>query len=444
MSSDKEVLKSIELNEERFVAILRDLIGEAEFLQNNPTQNLIPQEQRVVNHLLRHLHDHLKENGGVLEYETVSYVEGRPNFILKYPAAEEEKNGESKELETISFIGSHMDVVPANPENWDFNPFELTIDGDELQGRGTTDCLGHVALITDLFCSLAEQKPQLSKTIVAVFIANEENSAVSGVGVDKLEQEGRLEELKNGPVFWIDAADSEPCLGTAGVIQWRLRCEGVLFHSGLPHKAINPIELASEGLKMMQDRFYEDFPSCEQERVYNFLTPSSMKPTQIECSIGSLNQFPAHATVSGDIRLTPFYEMQAVKTAVEGYVADLNNNLDSIPTRGDVSKYELPDGRKGVFELIWVSEGENGIACNLDSPGHEALAEATKQVKGEVHPFSISGSLPLVREMQENGYDLQICGFGKSSKYHAQNESCSLSDMKNASRILAHVIYQLS
>ena len=103
----------------------------------------------------------------------------------------------------------------------------------------------------------------------------------------------------------------------------------------------------------------------------------------------------------------------------------------------------MDDGRKGVFTLTWASEGEDGIACNLDSPGHQALYKATEDVLGTAEPFSIGGSLPLVREMQESGYDLQICGYGKSSKYHAQNESCSLTDMKNASQILAHVIYEV-
>ena len=141
----------------------------------------------VVNHLLRYLHNYLKENGGVLETEVIAYTEGRPNFIIRYPAVCNEDGSEKQEEQenepsTISFIGSHMDVVPANPEQWDFNPYELTIEGDELRGRGTTDCLGHVALITDLFCSLAEMKPSLSKSVVAVFIANEENSMQSGIG----------------------------------------------------------------------------------------------------------------------------------------------------------------------------------------------------------------------------------------------------------------------
>ncbi len=43
--------------------------------------------------------------------------------------------------------------------------------GDKMYGRGTTDCLGHVGLITDLFLELADKKPKLKHKIVAVFIA---------------------------------------------------------------------------------------------------------------------------------------------------------------------------------------------------------------------------------------------------------------------------------
>ena len=71
----------------------------------------------------------------------------------------------------MSFIGSHLDVVPANPETWERDPFKLTIEEDELHGRGTTDCLGHVAMLTELFIQLAEKKPKLKRKIVAVFIA---------------------------------------------------------------------------------------------------------------------------------------------------------------------------------------------------------------------------------------------------------------------------------
>ena len=47
---------------------------------------------------------------------------------------------------------------------------------------------------------------------------------------------------------------------TAAVAMWTIRVKGRLFHSGLPHKGINSIELASEAMAYIQRRFYEDFP----------------------------------------------------------------------------------------------------------------------------------------------------------------------------------------
>ena len=37
--------------------------------------------------------------------------------------------------------------------------------------------------------------------------------AVPGVGIDKLVEMGKLDRLKNGPIFWMDSADSNPRIG---------------------------------------------------------------------------------------------------------------------------------------------------------------------------------------------------------------------------------------
>jgi acetylornithine deacetylase len=253
----------------------------------------------------------------------------------------------------VTFLGSHLDVVPANPETWEVDPFKLTREGDKLYGRGTTDCLGHVALLTELMCCLAEKKPTLKRTVLVVFIANEENGEIEGIGVDGLNSSGKLAELrvKNGPVVWVDSADTQPCLGTVGNMVWNLKVTGKLFHSGLPHKAINPIEMLMEALAYVQKRFYEDFPAHPKEAEYKYVTSSTMKPTQMECAKGSSNQIPPWASVSGDCRITPFYAVKDVKEKIEGYVKEVNDNVSVLPTRGPWSKYELPDEGKKVIDL---------------------------------------------------------------------------------------------
>jgi len=41
--------------------------------------------------------------------------------------------------------------------------------------------------------------------------------------------------------YWIDTADKQPCVGTGGMIPWKLQFTGKLFHSGLAHKVCSYI-----------------------------------------------------------------------------------------------------------------------------------------------------------------------------------------------------------
>ena len=50
-----------------------------------------------------------------------------------------------------------------------------------------------------------------------------------------------------------------------------------------------------------------------------------MKPTQIKCCEGSINQIPAWTEIKGDIRLTPFYNIHDCMKKFEGYVQELND-----------------------------------------------------------------------------------------------------------------------
>ncbi|EFJ21664.1 hypothetical protein SELMODRAFT_106336 [Selaginella moellendorffii] len=430
-----EGVKALQLDDDAFIALLRKLIGEAKHLQNNPPE-LIPREDLAARHVLEVLMPLSTEYGGPLVVKHVIYTEGRGNVIVEYPGTEVGK--------IVSFVGCHMDVVTANPDDWEFDPFSLSIDGDKLRGRGTTDCLGHVALVTDLMRQLAEKKPKLKSTVVAVFIANEENSSVVDIGVDGLVKDGLLDSLKNGPLFWIDTADKQPCIGTGGMISWKLTAYGKLFHSGLPHKAINPLELCMEAMKEIQTRFYSDFPAHPSEERYGFATPSTMKPTQWSYPGGGVNQIPGQCTICGDCRSVFFYVFSNVVKKLKSYVDDINANIEKLGVRGPVSKYTLPEeGLRGRLTMEFDEMMMSGVACNLDSPGFHALSKATEEVVGVVKPYSITGSLPLIRELQDEGFDVQTAGYGLMSTYHARNEYCLLSDMRQGFQVMANIISRL-
>ncbi|KAG5523874.1 hypothetical protein RHGRI_030762 [Rhododendron griersonianum] len=238
-------------------------------------------------------------------------------------------------------------------------------------------------------------------------------------------------------------------------------------------QAINPLELAMEALKEIQLQFYRDFPPHPKEEVYGFATPSTMKPTQWSYPGGGINQIPKECTISGDVRLTPFYNITDVMKKLQEYVEDLNANIEKLDVRGPVSKYVLPDehlrGRLAkilifvlqAYEeafLFWYpclqftlsyfsafqskitisyDEAMNGVACNLDSRGFHVLCKATEEAVGHVKPYSITGSLPLIRELQQS-FDV-----GLMATYHAKNEYCLLSDMGQGYQVFASIICQL-
>lgn len=83
-------------------------------------------------------------------------------------------------------------------------------------------------------------------------------------------------------------------------------------------------------------------------------------------------------------------------------MAEINADPSILPSRGAFSKYVLEgEGRKGTIELTWVSKGEDGIACSLESEGASALNSATALVSSRgLFSFSVRqrvGSLGLRR-----------------------------------------------
>lgn len=426
----------LDFNAKEFLTLLGNYVGQAKNLQNNPPA-LIPKEDLVADQVIDFLTPYSTAKGGPLKIKKVTYVEGRSNVVIEYPA-----DASAKEDKTVSFIGSHMDVVAADPDTWTVNPFALTEKDGKLYGRGVTDCLGHVALFTSFFKTLAEKKPKLNVSVFAVFIANEENSSKMGIGIDEMEKQGELKRLKNGPVFWVDSADFGPTLGTASAMTWEITATGKLFHSGLPQKGINALELGVEAVRHIQERFYKDFPYTDSEMNYKFLTGSTLKPTMIKTPPGSINQIPGECVISGDIRGTPFYSVESIMKKVESYVTELD--VTTLPSFG-WSKFELKDeNKKGSVSLKWIGAAYKGIAVNMKSKGYAALLEAITTVRGEAKPFSLGGSLPLIKDLQDAGFDVQMCGFGRMAAYHAVDEFAYLSEFEQGTSIIAHVVDALN
>lgn len=419
-------LKDWTLNDERFLRVLRGMMAHCERLQNSPLKEAPPPQEDLAGNVVRQeLASYVHH--GRLRLDHISYAENRGNLILTYPGRTEK---------TVAFVGAHLDVVPANPEEWQRPPFELQVEDERLYGRGVTDCLGHVAILTDLFAQLAERNIELDHNVVAVIIANEELSNTHGLGINRLVKDGKLDHLKNGPVYWLDSADFGPTIGTGGMATWRLVAEGKVSHSGFPQNGINAAELAFAATQALQAWFYRNYPPHPKEQEYGFLAPSSLKPTRVQVENDTIAKIPAKAVVEGDIRLTPWYAPEEVKEGAIKFIENLD--IRDLPAFGP-SRYWLADV-VGTIKLESIGAPGGGLACDRTSSGYFALLEAITAVRSVAKPFALTGTLPYVRFLQRHGFDVQITGFGRMDTYHAPNEFAELSHMRDGFRILCHIL----
>lgn len=83
-------------------------------------------------------------------------------------------------LPPLAYI-SHLDVVPANEDDWSVPPFALTQDDGWLYGRGVLDMKGEVANIAAAMARLLKEGFCPPGDIVAIFSPDEETRGRNGV-----------------------------------------------------------------------------------------------------------------------------------------------------------------------------------------------------------------------------------------------------------------------
>ncbi|MCP3136730.1 M20/M25/M40 family metallo-hydrolase [Pyxidicoccus xibeiensis] len=433
-------MNALALREDRFLDVLRRLIALTPKLQNNPAAGLVPEERLAAQVVLDALAPHLQS--GFIQAESLAAAgnESRPCLVLTV-------KGSDAAAGALGFVGAHFDVVPADEkgEGWERSPFTLWEGpGGVLYGRGVTDCLGHVAVLTDLLAQLAERGERPRRTLKVVLISNEESTDLPGLGLGYVAEQGRLKDLAGQPVYWLDSANFGPTLGTGGIALWELKVTGVGGHSGMPQNCVNALELGMAASLELARFFRERFPPTEDEKKWGFLSSSSLKATVVEGPNAKETKIPSDVTLRGDVRLTPFYDLKEMQRTVTDFMRELDARLERDEAIPGFPRTRTAAGKRGTLSFRFPGSGTEGIACRLDSPGLQALKDAMQAVRGVAPtPFSLTGSLPLVRDLQRQGCDVQITGFGEMAYYHAPNEQARLEDFRQGFTILRELLVRL-
>jgi acetylornithine deacetylase len=136
-------------------------------------------------------------------------------------------------------LSGHMDVVPADEDDWRSDPFTLTDAGDRFVARGSADMKGFLALAANQ--AVEAQADRLRSPLALVFTYDEE--------VGTLGARHFVETSPDGALLPRSAIIGEPTsLRVArvhkGHLKIRVTLRGQSAHSGYPHLGRNAIEPA--------------------------------------------------------------------------------------------------------------------------------------------------------------------------------------------------------
>jgi len=371
---------------------------------------------------------------------------------------------------TILFYG-HYDVQPVDPlDEWESDPFDPQIRGENIYARGASDMKGQIVAHLQAMRALLETGS--IPINIKYMIEGEEE-----IGSPNLKAFMSAERDRLSCDLCLNAdsgilAEDQPALTVAlrGLSYFEIRLQGQRadLHSGMFGGAVdNPGMVLSKLLAGMKDDqgritmpgFYDDVRDLtEKERSlmpelpdawwkeragaqvlfsesgYSTAESARARPTLdingILCGFtgeGSKTVLPARAMAKFSMRLVPNQTPEKIRASVEAY---LESNMPSTMT----------------YELIEHSSCSPAM-IDPESEALEAGAQALQEVWGKQVVYDRQGgTVPVVGLIQELlGMDSLMLGFGlPSDNIHGPNEKQHLPTFYRGIETFIHFMHAIS
>ncbi|MFN7993535.1 MAG: dipeptidase [Bryobacteraceae bacterium] len=368
----------------------------------------------------------------------------------------------------------HYDVQPADPlELWNSPPFEPTVRGGNIYGRGTADDKGQMYMHVKAIEALREANGGTLPINVKFLVEGEEE--VGGASIAKYVAENPV-KLKADVALVSDTAlyaEGMPtlCIGLRGLIYLEVDATGPMrdLHSGLYGGAApNPIFALVELLAKVKNAngviqvpgIYDDvlppapaerkswkrLPFSEQEFLQKEVGSTELtgekKPSVLE-RIWARPTFEVHGIAGGFTAAGAKTVIPSKATAKVSFRLVPNQDPDKVLT--SFREFVEKNTPKGIRTEVRVLSASPGLVVNPDHPAIKVAAKAFSDVLGKPTVFIRSGgSIPIVGDFATHlGIPTVLMGFGlPDDGLHSPNEKYKLDNYYKGIMTVAHFFEQ--
>ena len=300
-------------------------------------------------------------------------------------------------------LSGHTDVVPIDGQAWDTAPFEATLVGDRLQGRGVTDMKS--------FCAIAlAQVPELLRRGLRrpLHFALSYDEEIGCIGVRRLIADVAARQIRPGACIIGEPSGMRVVIAHKGKRSYRCRVRGHEAHSALTPLGVNAIQVASEivtFLSRMGRQFRERGPFDAAYEV-----PYTTVHTGVMHGGTALNIVPRDCRFDFEFRHLPSENPDVLLAEVKRFAATLLPEMHSIDS-----------GTHIEFDPLSATPG-------FESHQGGDIAELGKQWSGtrDVGKVSFGSEAALFHHA---GVPTIICGPGNIAQAHQPNEWVALDQL---------------
>ena len=313
----------------------------------------------------------------------------------------------------FAFAG-HTDVVPAgNEDAWNTSPFEPTIKGDYLYGRGAADMKGGLASMVTATENFVQDNPNHNGTIAFLITSDEEGVAINGTVkvMDYLnENDTKIDYCLLGEPSSTSVTGDVIKNGRRGSLNGVINVNGQQGHVAYPHLAKNPIHFIAPALN--------DLCLQEWDSGNEYFPATSFQISNFHSGGGVTNVVPGEAKVMFNFR----YSTETTKEELMAKV------------------HEILDNHKIDYKLDWHHSGNPFLTPVGDLVS--ACVSAIEETKDITPELSTSGGTSDGRFIAQEG--TQVVELGPvNATIHQINESILVKDLEDLSSIYTKVLTRI-
>jgi acetylornithine deacetylase len=326
-----------------------------------------------------------------IECELKEALPGRPNVLARVP-------GESDE---VIWFDAHADTVGV--EGMAFPPFDASVEGDSLRGRGAADNKGSVAAMMAALMEIARSGQKPPATIVFTATADEEYT-----------MRGLLSLLEDGMTAKAaivgEPTALEVVIAHKGVARFTIITSGKAVHSSRPEDGVNAIYRMGKVLTAL-----EHYAKGGVGRETHPLLGKATLSVGVIRGGEYVNVVPDRCEVDIDRRLLPAEDGRRAVADVRDY---LGNAL-----KEDVG---LKVGALGLVVPAMSIASESSLV--------QAVAAAVREVTGKAPLGGMHGATHA-GQMAQAGIPAIVLGPGPTGQSHTATEELDLKQLEQAAEV---------